>query len=84
MVDPFAIFCILHSAPNQLFWTHIITHMKWIWMRQDEIEEPKAEVVQEENPKASVVGWFQRSNSLTTSGLELKTGLVRAVQCPFN
>jgi len=26
--------------------------MKWIWMRQDEIEEPKAEVVQE-NPKAS-------------------------------
>ena len=53
-------------------------------MRQDEIEEPKAEVVQEENPKASVVGWFQRSNSLTTSGLELKTGLVRAVQCPFN
>ena len=34
------------------------------------MEEPKAEVVQEENPKASVVGWFQRSNSLRTSGFE--------------
>ena len=30
---------------------------KWIWLRQDEMEKPKAEVVQEK-PKASV-GWVE-------------------------
>ena len=36
------------------------------------MEEPKAEVVQEEKPKASVVGWVEPSNRLTISlsGLE--------------
>ena len=62
----------LSSASTQLLWTHIITHVKWIRLRQDEMEKPKAEVVQEEKPKASVVGPVEPSNRLTISlsGLE--------------
>ena len=43
--------------------------MKWIWLRQDKLEKPKSEVVQEEKPKAHVVGWVQTPNSLAISGL---------------
>ena len=73
----FGIFCILPShvkkympecflAPQKCFRLVISSNTwKWIWLRQDEMEKPKAEVVQEK-PKASV-GWVEPSNSLTIS-----------------
>ena len=77
MVDPFAILQILPSHVkniclsafqrlNKCFRLIISSNTwKWIWLRQDEMEKPKAEVVQEK-PKASV-GWVEPSNSLTIS-----------------